>query len=125
MKLISPLSVPLKKGKFDLNLNKYRNAHYRILAEAKIKFDMVMSEQVMKLPVMEKVELTYTVYFEDKRGRDIDNYCSIVGKFFSDCLVKAGKIPDDNFNYLQKITFLFGGIDKNYPRVEIDILEVF
>jgi len=125
MKLISPLSVPLKKGKFDLNLNKYRNSHYRILAEAKINFDLIMREEVMKLPVMKKVELTFTVYFKDRRGRDVNNYCSVIEKFTADCLVKAGKIPDDNFNYLQKTTFLFGGIDKENPRCEIEIAEVF
>jgi hypothetical protein len=41
-----------------------------------------------------------------------------------DCLVKQGKLTDDNFNYCVEIAYRFGHVDKTNPRVEIEIYEV-
>lgn len=80
-----------------------------------------MKTQIEQLPVFNKVSITYTVFFGSKRKTDISNVCSIVDKYFCDALVELGKLPDDNYDYIKEITYKFGGIDKNNPRVEITL----
>ena len=52
---------------------------------------------------------------------DVMNWVSVVDKFFQDVLVKANKLPDDNYKYVPEIISKFGGIDKQNPRMEIVI----
>jgi hypothetical protein len=39
-------------------------------------------------------------------------------------LVLAGKLEDDNHNYLSRVTYIWGGVDKLRPRVEAVINEI-
>ncbi len=72
--LDSPLSVPVsKKKKFILNTNNFRNAHYHILNKAKINYKAIMAQQILKLPVFEKIKLSLTLFPKTKRLTDIDN----------------------------------------------------
>lgn len=63
--------------------------------------------------------LTMEFFNPDKRPRDLDNQVSTV----LDALVKAGIIIDDSCKYLKMITAIYGGVDKENPRVVIDIDE--
>jgi Holliday junction resolvase RusA-like endonuclease len=63
--------------------------------------------------------ITMAFYNKDRRGRDIDNQASSV----LDILVKSGLIPDDNCFVVSRMCLMFGGIDKENPRVEITIDE--
>lgn len=120
-----PLSVPVSKRKFfSLNLNIYRNAHYQVLNKAKTAFTDSVITRLKKIPVQEKITLTYTIFLPNKRKADISNIGSIVDKFFSDALVDAGVIPDDNYTYLTHVQFFFGGIDRIDPRVEVTITPI-
>ena len=47
----SPLSVPVGKGKFIINLNNYRNAHYQILNKAKKSYKLIINNQIKKLKI--------------------------------------------------------------------------
>lgn len=67
--------------------------------------------------LLDRVELTYTYYFPDKRSRDCENYVKAV----SDFLVNQQVIKDDDCFHVPKLTIIFGGIDKGNPRVEIQI----
>lgn len=78
-----------------------------------------MAKQIEPIIPMDKISVTYTLFVGSKRRLDIANVCAIVDKFFMDALVEMGKLPDDNYEHLTKITFLFGGYDKSNPRVEI------
>jgi len=99
--------------KFYLNLNQYRNAHYHTLNRAKVLFSTQVQPDIDKLPVFsEPVELEYTLNPGSKRRMDIANVLSIVDKFFCDALVSSGKIPDDSHQYIKKITYLFGEVQK-------------
>lgn len=121
----SPLSIPLSKKKsFTLNLNTYRNAHHFILNTAKIKYKEIVLSQIQQLPKFKKVSLIYTFYPNSKRHYDVANVCSIVDKFFCDALVELGHLPDDNYEYLPTVTYKMGCIDKDNPRVEIQIKEL-
>lgn len=121
----SPLQIFVGKRKFILNLNNYRNTHYRVLNNAKVTYKMYMKKQIEKLPRLQPpIQITYTVFKGDKRNCDIGNICSIHQKFFEDALVELGKLPDDNHNMIKRSIFEWGGIDKLNPAVMIMIEEV-
>ena len=120
--LSSPLRVyQTKKKDFILNLNVYRNSHYRTLNTVKIRYKEVMKEQILKLPKMEKIILHYRLYPKSRRLTDLDNVISVHSKFFQDALVELGIIPDDDYRYIIGSTQEFGEVDKDNPRVEIKI----
>lgn len=121
----SPLQIFVGKRKFILNLNNYRNTHYRVLNNAKVTYKMYMKKQIEKLPRLQPpIQITYTVFKGDKRNCDIGNICSVHQKFFEDALVELGKLPDDNHNMIKRSIFEWGGIDRLNPAVMIMIEEV-
>lgn len=123
--IVAPLSVPLTKSKnWILNLNSYRNTHYQSLNKTKINYKEELKAQIEALPVYSKVSITYTLFVKTKRLCDVGNVLSIHDKYFQDALVECGKLPDDNYQHVPEIVFLFGGQDKENPRVEIEIKEI-
>ena len=125
MIIISPLRVPVTKTKFFvLNLNVFRNASFFTLNTAKKKYKELIQNQLVSLPKLDKIYLTYIVYPKDKRLFDLDNVTSIHAKFFQDALVECGCIEQDNYLYIIGSETLFGEIDKLNPRCEIIITEV-
>ena len=103
MQIKLPLDVYYsKKKKFILNLNNYRNAHYRVLSTAKKIYSEDLVEKIQDLPKFsEPVRLTYTYYARSNRRLDISNPCSVIDKFACDDLVKAGIIQDDDFKQVK------------------------
>lgn len=117
-----PLRVPVsKKSYFIINLNVYRNANFRVLAKAKIVFTELVTPLVRHLPVMECVSLSYKLFPASEREVDIANVCSIADKFFSDTLVSAGRIEDDNCKVVVSVDFKMGKVDPINPRVEATV----
>ncbi len=118
-----PTSVGLSSKKnWILNLNNYRNAHYQILNKAKINFKTSVTKEIHQLPEFTNIELIeYKLYRNTKRHCDVANICSIVDKFFCDALVEAGKLPDDNFEYLKNITYSWGGLTDSDSYVDITL----
>ncbi len=124
MILDSPLFVQYTSvKKFYLNLNAYRNANYHVLNTVKKNYKAIMSEQILKLDKMDKIEIRYVLYPKTKRLVDIDNVISIHKKFFQDALVELGKLPDDNYLHIIGSSESFGDVDKSNPRVEIIIIQ--
>lgn len=121
MEVDLPIGIKIGRKNYALNLNIYRNAHYQTLNKMKVEFSKVIEPELMKLPSFKSIDLTYTLYPKTKRLCDIANVCSIVDKFFCDALVNIGKLPDDNYEYLKNITYTFGSIDKDNPRVTVKI----
>ena len=68
---------------------------------------------------LNKVKMTFTVYFPTKARHDVDNQ---VPKFILDGFTEAGLIPDDDEGHLTELT-LRTGYDKQNPRTEIQIYE--
>lgn len=62
-------------------------------------------------------EIEITIFAPDKRKSDLTNKAESI----MDLLVDAHIIPDDNWFVVPKIILLFGGVDRNYPRAEINI----
>ncbi len=74
---------------------------------------------------MQHIEIEYTLFLPDKRKRDISNVLSVVDKSFCDSLTTHGLIPDDNYEHLKKVTYMYGGMDeKGKGYVDIVITEV-
>ncbi|MHA1447945.1 MAG: hypothetical protein ACTSP4_00795 [Candidatus Hodarchaeales archaeon] len=125
MGLFVDLPRKTKKDKrLHFNLNQFRNWHHRTSNEAKHAYKLMAKEQIDRIECLGCIELVYTLYKKDKRVVDISNVLCIHDKFFCDALVEYNKLEDDNFNFLKKITYLYGGIDKENPRVEIEIIEL-
>jgi hypothetical protein len=64
---------------------------------------------------IEKVVLY--IYGKDKRKWDLTNRAESI----MDLMVDAGIIEDDNYSIVPKITLIYGGIDKENPRCDIEI----
>lgn len=116
-----PMRVASSKRKLDaLNLNVYRNLHHRSLHAQKKNFTRDAMKLVKGLPFMERITLHYDIYPKTKRRLDIMNVGSIVDKYFSDTLVEAGIIPDDDLRHVTHISFGFGGLsEKEHVLVTI------
>lgn len=125
MKIDLPLEVYYTKNKkFILNLNNYRNAHYRILSNAKKIYADNLIDRISYPKYKEPVVLTYTYYAKSKRRLDISNPCSIIDKFTCDALVKAGVLEDDSSKQIKQVVYKYGGVDKDNPRCEL-ILQLY
>ena len=125
MKIDLPLEVYYTKNKkFILNLNNYRNAHYRILSNAKKIYTDNLIDRISYPKYKEPVVLTYTYYAKSKRRLDVSNPCSIIDKFTCDALVKAGVLEDDSSKQIKKVIYKYGGIDKENPRCELVIKKI-
>ena len=123
MKIDLPLEIYYSKNKkFILNLNNYRNAHYRILASAKKIYAENLVARISYPKYETPVSLTYTYYAKSKRRLDVSNPCSIIDKFTCDALVKAGVLEDDSSKQIKKVVYKYGGVDKDNPRC---VLEIF
>lgn len=117
-----PLRVPIsKRNFFTLNLNQYRNAHFRTLDLAKKNFHKIAKELIRGVPQLRTCSLEYVLYPPTRQLCDVSNVCSIVDKFFSDTLVTQQVITDDNYQVISNIDYRFGAIDKIAPRVDVII----
>ncbi len=127
------LTLPLevfytKNKKFILNLNNYRNAHYRVLSSAKKTYSDNLVEEIEKWDVKPSyknpVHLEYVYYAKSNRRVDVSNPCSIIDKFTCDALVRVGILEDDSSKQVESVAYLFGGVDKEFPRCRLTIKEV-
>jgi len=99
-----------KKNQKAVNLNVYRNLHHHHLNTQKKNFADEVKPLLRDKPRAERVWIHYTV-FAPRNGRlDTMNVGSIADKYFSDTMVEAGKIPDDNMDHIVLSTFSFGGV---------------
>ena len=123
MEIDLPLEVYYsKKKKFILNLNNYRNAHYRVLSISKSLYSDNLVPRLKDFDrFTEPVSLTYTYYARSNRRLDISNPCSIIDKFTCDALVKAEILEDDSFKQIKEVVYKFGGVEKDNPRCELVI----
>ena len=122
--MIHRLDYPtIRKGGSDriLTMNLYRNAHWSALAKAKRSYHDEVAKFADQLPKFKKLSVHYTLYFPDKRKRDIDNMTYALHKFLMDALVEHSVIEDDDVKIVIGFTSFFGGIaeDKQaYVMVE-------
>lgn len=68
--------------------------------------------------VKQNSSITMVFFAGDNRKFDLSNKCESV----MDLLVDNGFLPDDSWEYCKDIHLMFGGVDKNNPRVTIEII---
>ncbi|MDR1114173.1 MAG: hypothetical protein LBL50_03690 [Candidatus Margulisbacteria bacterium] len=70
---------------------------------------------------MQKAVVSYEFFAPDRRRRDLLNVIAVVDKFALDALVSARILPDDNVYRVEYGIIRFAGIDKEKPRVDMNI----
>lgn len=122
--IFSPLAVSVSRNKkFILNINNYRNAHHITLNKAKVNYADAVAEQVESLLGWNRVSVRFTLFPGTRRRTDVTNVCSIHDKFLLDALVKAGKLPDDDYKHLDHVSYRFGSVDPGNGRVEVEFID--
>ena len=125
MRIDLPLEVCYSKNKkFILNLNNYRNAHYRVLSNSKKIYSENLVSRISHPTYQEPVRLTYTYYAKSNRRLDVSNPSSIIDKFTCDALVKAEVLVDDSSEQIKEVVYKFGGVDKNNPRCVLELFTI-
>jgi hypothetical protein len=97
--------LPRKKtnGKvINLNLNIYRNLHYKVNNQIKQLFQPLEIQTLKKK--YDKIKIEYICNRKDKRLFDLMNTVVVVDKFFCDWLVRNGYIEDDNSKVITEYT---------------------
>lgn len=112
--LVNPASKTKKP--WSLNLNVYRNTNSYLLGNYKKIFHLETAPLIQELPLLNKVTLDYLLYPKSVRTMDVANVLTIVDKFFCDVLVEEGKLPDDSYKHIQKISFSYGESLPNHPH---------
>lgn len=123
-KFTAPLFIRMGKKKpknYWLTLNNYRNWHFQVSNNVKKLFKETVAIPKKECAIKEKVTITYTFYYPNLMKRDIGNSLAVIDKFFADALVESNWLEDDNYEFVNKIIGKFGGIDKENPRVEIEL----
>ena len=119
------LTIP---GRLD-NLNDYiraeRASKYKG-AEMKADNEMLVFIAIRHclrgVKIQKPVMMSYRWHEKDSR-RDLDNISSFGRKVIQDALVKDGILENDGWNNIKGFTDAFY-IDKNNPRIEVEIVEI-
>ena len=125
-KISLPLSIAIgssKRKKFILNLNNFRNLHYRSLNNCKRNYADIVSalcgDHPPRIPSDVVVIAIYIYYAPTKRLVDIANPCSVLDKFTCDAIVKRGVLTDDSVKHLREVRYVYGGVDRVNPRCDL------
>jgi Holliday junction resolvase RusA-like endonuclease len=72
--------------------------------------------QLTGIKKIENKEINITFYAGDNRKFDLTNKAESI----MDTLVDGGLLEDDNYSVVSKLTLVFGGVEKDQARCEID-----
>ncbi len=128
--VIAPIAIIIprktkKDKRISLSLNTYRNLHYMVSNQVKRAFKELLATQIEPLPKFGCIELWFDFYPKSKQRSDLGNWTSICEKFFLDALVEAGKLEDDNMNWVPRTHSTFAGIDPDkVGKIIITIKEI-
>lgn len=76
----------------------------------------------MPQPINRPVRIVYAFY-EPNTRRDLDNISGFAHKVIQDALVAAGVLAGDGWKYIKGYTDVFF-VDKDNPRIEVELIEV-
>lgn len=113
-----------KRVKKVINLNYYRNYHFRVNHQVKKAYQEIVAQRTAHIPKLEKIRLEFTLFKKSRVQKDKANFLSIHEKFFCDSLTQTGILDDDTDDYIIEQHYKPSLIDKNYPRVEINIISL-
>lgn len=105
-----------------LNINWYRNVFHITNNFVKQAFKYIVSQDMMGMPCPKPpLRFTYTLFYDCNRKVDVANVLSVIDKYTSDALTECGIIPDDNYKIVAEVVYRWGGVDKDDPRVVLEI----
>ncbi len=116
IKLPTYITIPRKTKKdkkLAINMNIYRNLHFIVENQSKKIFKEIVRHKLENVKLDIPLDINYKIFVGTKRECDIDNIGSILSKYFHDALTELGCIPDDNYNFIKKVSYEFGGYEKN------------
>ena len=113
-----------KDKKISINLNTYRNLHYLVESKAKKLFKEIMRKQLEGIEIQTPVEVSYKVFKASNRRLDKMNVISITSKYLMDAITEFGCWEDDDDTNIKKEILLPTEVDKNYPRVVVEIRSI-
>lgn len=115
MKIEIPFRLPsLNQYIYECRRNKYAGAKMKKQVEQDIGW------YINKLPKYNKPIEIHFHWIEENKKRDLDNVC-FAKKFILDSMVKAGKLKDDNRNFVTGFTDTFEYGEES--KVILDIKE--
>lgn len=109
-----------KPKRIPLSMNRYRNAQYFESNRAKKEYKETVLPMVWGILIKKPIYIKYTLYADNNRAIDLDNWCIIHSKFFADALVDHGILPDDNTKRIKQHVYTYWWVDKWRWRVRID-----
>lgn len=98
--------------------NPYAGAKMKREAEDVVRFHLIQQARGKK--ITSPVRLYFT-WYEPTRRRDPDNVAS-AKKYILDAFVRAGLLPNDTQRWIKGFQDDFG-VDRDHPRIEIEIRE--
>lgn len=118
-----PLSVQVtKKKRWILNLNNFRNTHFRTLSKAKNTYTDVVCAIAPNINYkIIKCKIKYEYHHGTARRYDTANPCSVIDKFTCDALTHKGYWKDDDSNTISEISYESMAIDRDNPRCDMVI----
>ena len=124
LKFTAPLYVEISGKKKTINLNYYRNWHRFIESKIKKEYQELIYSQLVnhKNLIIGKCRLIFTLYKKNRVQRDKSNFLSIHEKYFCDSLVEYGVLLDDSDDFIESTFYSKSIVDKNNPRVEIEVI---
>ena len=116
MKITLPGRIPSKKNSKQLI---YRNKRaYFIPSENYTLWQQEQSYRIKKIRIpIANATIKITIFAPDKRTADLSNKAESV----MDLLVDNGILKDDSWFVVNKLLLVFGGVDKENPRAEVEI----
>ena len=82
-------------------MNTYRNLHFQINNQVKIKYKELLKEQLIGVKIKTPVEITYKVYKARNNNLDKMNVVSITSKYLLDAITELGCWTDDNDDFVK------------------------
>lgn len=112
------IEIPMKLPSLNQYINECRKNRYAG-ANMKINVENDIIYFINKLPRYEKPIKIHFHWIEENKKRDLDNVC-FAKKFILDSMVKAGKLKNDNRNYVKGFTdtFEYGETSKVILEIE-------
>ena len=120
IRIIIPTNPRSKKNSQEIVFNKKTGKRMVIQNKKYTDFERECKKYIPVLrepPIAYKVNLKCKFYVCDARRRDIANYLEAI----QDILVKYGLLADDNYSIIASIDGCSMEIDRENPRVEIEI----
>ena len=100
---------------------RHRQAGARVKKDAEEIIRAHIKEQLRGYRPKTPVTLYY-YFYEPNRRRDLDNIAGFAHKVVQDSLVKEGILENDGWEYVKAFYDSFH-VDKDFPRIEIEIVE--